>query len=125
MKTVSIICANKGGVAKSGLAYLLSLKATDENFLMVDACSASNTTSRQCKHLGTHRTESLSLLNQDGVLVRDSLITYLESIADPSVPFSRVIIDMGSGESDSLPFLLNEYPLLDLCEMLSIKIRVV
>jgi hypothetical protein len=54
--------------------------------------------------LGEDRTETLSLLNDKEVLVRDKFIAYLESLVD--TPFNDIYFDFGAPESEQLPALI-------------------
>ena len=107
MKQLHFIVQAKGGVGKSMLTYLLGLaRDNDKNqSLFVDVDSSTQTSTRQLKFLGENRTETLSLLNSNEALVRDNLVTYLESLID--VPFHNIYFDLGSPESEQLPALNN------------------
>jgi len=105
MKQLHFIIQAKGGVGKSLLTYLLALTQQDSpGSLFVDVDSSTQTSTRQLHFLGDSRTESLSLLNDKEVLVRDNLISYLESLAES--PFETIYFDFGAPESEQLPALL-------------------
>lgn len=105
MKELHFILQSKGGVGKSLLAYLLGLaNQHSEQTLFVDVDSSTETSTRQLKFLGEARMETLSLLNEKEVLVRDNLISYLESLSDS--PFQRIYFDFGAPESEQVPALL-------------------
>ena len=105
MKQLHFVVQAKGGVGKSLLTYLLGLSNhSNEDALFVDVDSSTQTSSRQLKFLGEHRTETLSLLNDKEVLVRDKFIAYLESLAD--TPFQNIYFDFGAPESEQFPALI-------------------
>lgn len=117
-KKILIICQAKGGVGKSILSYLTALSMyEDDNCLFVDCDSSTQTSTRQLKFLGEDRTETISLLDSEGILIRDKLISYLESIKD--TPFHTVVFDLGAPESEQLPALFqHDVPLQELAEEL-------
>ena len=122
MKNLHFIVQAKGGVGKSMLTYLLGLaRDNDKNqSLFVDVDSSTQTSTRQLKFLGENRTETLSLLNEKEVLVRDNLVTYLESIVD--VPFNNIYFDCGAPESEQIPALIErDLPLKEFMEELGFK----
>lgn len=105
MKQLHFIIQAKGGVGKSLLTYLFALtQQNNSGSLFVDVDSSTETSTRQLHFLGDSRTESLSLLNDKEVLVRDNLISYLESLAES--PFETIYFDFGAPESEQLPALL-------------------
>jgi cellulose biosynthesis protein BcsQ len=105
MKEINFILQAKGGVGKSLLTYLLGMaEHNNEQSLFVDLDSSTGTSSRQLKFLGELRTEMVSLLNEKEVLVRDNLVSYLESLAES--PFNRIYFDFGAPESEQLPALI-------------------
>ena len=105
MKQLHFIVQAKGGVGKSLLTYLFGLtKQQDEPSLFVDVDSSTQTSTRQLTFLGEDRTETLSLLNDKEVLVRDKFIAYLESLVD--TPFNDIYFDFGAPESEQLPALI-------------------
>jgi hypothetical protein len=105
MKELNFILQAKGGVGKSLLTYLLGIANQNcDKSLFVDLDSSTGTSSRQLKFLGGSRTEAVSLLNEKEVLVRDNLVSYIESLVD--APFERVYFDLGAPESEQFPALL-------------------
>jgi cellulose biosynthesis protein BcsQ len=105
MKELNFILQAKGGVGKSLLTYLLGIaKQNCNKSLFVDLDSSTGTSSRQLKFLGESRTETVSLLNEKEVLVRDNLVSYIESLVD--TPFDKVYFDLGAPESEQFPALL-------------------
>ena len=118
MKQLHFIVQAKGGVGKSMLTYLLALaKENDAQSLFVDVDSSTQTSTRQLKFLGEDRMETLSLLNEKEVLVRDNFVTYLESIVD--VPFKSIYFDCGAPESEQIPALIErDLPLKEFMEEL-------
>ncbi|MCF2489685.1 hypothetical protein [Dyadobacter sp. CY347] len=105
MKELNFILQAKGGVGKSLLTYLLGIaKQNCNKSLFVDLDSSTGTSSRQLKFLGESRTETVSLLNEKEVLVRDNLVSYIESLVD--TPFEKVYFDLGAPESEQFPALL-------------------
>jgi hypothetical protein len=105
MKQLNFIVQAKGGVGKSLLTYLFGLtKQSDELNLFVDVDSSTKTSTRQLTYLGEDRTETLSLLNEKEVLVRDKFITYLESLTETS--FKNIYFDFGAPESEQFPALI-------------------
>lgn len=121
MKQLHFIVQSKGGVGKSMLTYLLGLsKENDVHSLFVDVDSSTQTSTRQLKFLGENRTETLSLLNSKEVLVRDNLVTYLESLVD--VPFHNIYFDFGAPESEQLPALIErDLPIKEFMDELGFK----
>jgi cellulose biosynthesis protein BcsQ len=122
MKQLNFIVQAKGGVGKSLLSYLVATaQDSDESTLFVDADSSTKTSSRQLKFLGENRTESLSLLNEKDVLVRDNLISYLESLIDS--PFQKIYFDFGAPESEQLPSLIErDLPFKEFTNELNFKV---
>ena len=118
MKQLHFIVQAKGGVGKSMLTYLLALaKENDAQSLFVDVDSSTQTSTRQLKFLGENRMETLSLLNEKEVLVRDNLVSYLESIVN--LPFNNVYFDFGAPESEQVPALIDrDLPLKEFMEEL-------
>lgn len=105
MKNLHFIVQAKGGVGKSLFTYLLGLKnQQNDDSLFVDVDSSTQTSTRQLKFLGENRTETLSLLNEKDVLVRDKFIAYLESLVD--APFKDIYFDFGAPESEQFPALI-------------------
>lgn len=121
MKQLHFIVQSKGGVGKSMLTYLFGLAKSDDNnqSLFVDVDSSTQTSTRQLKFLGENRMETLSLLNEKEVLVRDNLVTYLESMVH--VPFNNIYFDFGAPESEQLPALIErDLPLQEFMEELGL-----
>ena len=119
MKQLHFIVQAKGGVGKSMLTYLLGLAKDDDKnqSLFVDVDSSTQTSTRQLKFLGENRMETLSLLNDKEVLVRDNLVSYLESIVN--LPFNNVFFDFGAPESEQVPALIDrDLPLKEFMEEL-------
>ncbi len=118
MKQLHFIIQAKGGVGKSLLTYLFALtQQNNSGSLFVDVDSSTETSTRQLHFLGDSRTESLSLLNDKEVLVRDNLISYLESLAES--PFETIYFDFGAPESEQLPALLErDVPFLEFLDEL-------
>lgn len=105
MKELNFILQAKGGVGKSLLTYLLGIaKQNCNKSLFVDLDSSTGTSSRQLKFLGESRTETVSLLNEKEVLVRDNLVSYIESLVDTA--FDKIYFDLGAPESEQFPALL-------------------
>ncbi|MHA4737086.1 P-loop NTPase family protein [Dyadobacter sp. MSC1_007] len=121
MKQLNFILQAKGGVGKSLLTYLLAVaEQNSEKSLFVDLDSSTGTSTRQLRFLGDLRTEAVSLLNEKQVLVRDSLISYLESLAE--TPFDRIYFDLGAPESEQLPALIErDIPFKDFVDELGCK----
>ena len=121
MKQLNFILQAKGGVGKSLLTYLLAIaEQNSEKSLFVDLDSSTGTSTRQLRFLGDLRTEAVSLLNEKQVLVRDSLISYLESLAE--TPFDRIYFDLGAPESEQLPALIErDIPFKDFVDELGCK----
>ena len=122
MKQLHFIVQAKGGVGKSMLTYLLGLAKDDDKnqSLFVDVDSSTQTSTRQLKFLGENRMETLSLLNDKEVLVRDNLVSYLESIVN--LHFNNVFFDFGAPESEQVPALIDrDLPLKEFMEELEFK----
>jgi hypothetical protein len=105
MKKLNFIVQAKGGVGKSLLVYLIGLsEENNENSFFVDVDASTKTSCKQLQFLGENRFESLSILNNQEYLMRDILISYLESIA--SSKFDEYYFDFGAPESEQLPALI-------------------
>lgn len=105
MKQVHFILQSKGGVGKSLLTALIGQKKRQkENILFVDLDSSTKSTMRQLRFLGSGRIEDVSLLNEKDVLIRDNLISYLESLTESS--FEEIYLDFGAPESEQFPSLV-------------------
>jgi hypothetical protein len=118
---VEIICQSKGGVGKSFYTYFRALSVPDENSLFIDVDSSTRTSSRQLKLLGPDRLEGLSLLNNKEVIVRDTFIGYLEGISKTT--FRVLYFDFGAAESQQLPALFRDIPMLELCIELGLEVK--
>jgi hypothetical protein len=118
---VEIIVQSKGGVGKSFYTYFRALSVPNENSLFIDVDSSTNTSSRQLKLIGPDRLETLSLLNKKDVIVRDTFIGYLEDISKTN--FSILYFDFGAAESQQLPALFREIPMLELCNELRLEVK--
>ena len=121
MKQLNFIVQAKGGVGKSLLSYLMAVsQESDASILFVDMDSSTRTSTRQLKFLGENRSESLSLLNDKEALVRDNLISYLESLVE--TPFKKIYFDLGAPESEQLPALIErDLPFKDFLDELGFE----
>lgn len=105
MKRVNLIIQSKGGVGKSLLSTLIGLKRMgSETTAFVDLDSSTQSSLRQLAFLDPARLETVSLLNEKQVLVRDNLISYLESLSE--APFDEIFFDFGAPESEQFPALI-------------------
>ena len=122
-KELNFVLQAKGGVGKSLLTYLLGLaKQTQDSTLFVDVDNSTKTSTRQLICLGETRTETLSLLNEKEVLVRDMLVSYLESLVH--LPFQQVYFDFGAPESEQFPALLErDLPFKEFADVLNFKVK--
>jgi len=123
MTQTHFILQSKGGVGKSTLASTIALKLHDkESVGFVDMDSSTKSSMRQLKFLGTNRLEAVSLLNDKEVLVRDNLISYLESLAD--TPFDQIFFDFGAPESEQFPALIErDLPFEEFMDMLQLEVH--
>lgn len=120
MKRINLIISSKGGVGKSLLSTLFGLKRMGSvTTAFVDLDSSTRSSMRQLAFLDPARLEAVSLLNEKQVLVRDNLISYLESLSQ--APFDEIFFDFGAPESEQFPALIErDLPFeefLDLLEM--------
>lgn len=115
-----ILCA-KGGVGKSILSYLFAIaKEKEAECLFIDTDNSTQTSKKQLRFLGNDRVELLSLLNNNEVLVRDNLVSYLESLVDS--PFTQFYFDLGSPESEQMPaFIERDLPLKEFLDELGFE----
>ena len=115
-----ILCA-KGGVGKSILSYLFAVsKELEAMSLFIDTDNSTKTSNKQLKFLGENRLELLSLLNENEVLVRDNLVSYLESLKDSE--FEEFYFDFGSPESEQMPaFIERDIPLKEFLDELGFE----
>lgn len=105
MKKMHLILQAKGGVGKSLLTYLFALtKAHKPDTLFVDVDSSTKTSTRQLVFLRENQLESISLLNNHEMLVRDIFIKYLESVSQTN--FKEIFFDFGAPESEQFPALM-------------------
>jgi hypothetical protein len=95
----------KGGVGKSFFTYLRALAERDRSSLFVDVDHSTKTSTRQLKFLGAARMESVSLVGQRDMIVRDIFVGYIESLA--SAPFDEIFMDFGAPESEQFPSLIS------------------
>ncbi|KAA6437097.1 hypothetical protein FEM33_20275 [Dyadobacter flavalbus] len=123
MKQVHFIMQSKGGVGKSLLAALIGLKSQNsESTAFVDLDCSTKSSMRQLKFLGGNRLEAVSLLNEKEVLVRDNLVSYLESLVN--TPFEEIIFDFGAPESEQFPALIErDLPFEEFMDMLQMKVN--
>jgi len=77
----------KGGVGESFFTYLRALAEFDRSSLFVDVDHSTKTSTRQLKFLGAARMESVSLVGQRDMIVRDIFVGYIESLT--SAPFDE------------------------------------
>jgi hypothetical protein len=121
MKKLNFIIQAKGGVGKSLLTYLIAqTKVNDPKCIFVDVDASTKTSSNQILFLGNERFESLSLLNSQEHLMRDHLISYLESIS--ASPYDEYYFDFGALESEQFPALiLRDLPFKEFLEELDFE----
>lgn len=114
-RTMNYILSAKGGVGKSVLTYEWAVNYSSKNIgnvLFVDLDNSTNTSTKQLKFLEENQLETISLLNEKEVLVRDNLVSYLESLAESS--FDEIVFDLGSPESEQIPALIErDLPFLE------------
>lgn len=123
MKQVHLIMQSKGGVGKSLLTALIGLqRQNSESTAFVDLDCSTQSSMRQLKFLDKNRLEAISLLNEKDVLVRDNLISYLESLID--TPFEEIIFDFGAPESEQFPALVErDLPFEEFMDMLQLEVH--
>jgi hypothetical protein len=106
-RTINYIVSAKGGVGKSILSYEWAVYSTHKNrndILFVDLDNSTQTSTKQLKFLGENQLETISLLNEKEVLVRDNLVSYLESLSAST--FEEIVFDLGNPESEQMPALI-------------------
>src|SRR5215217_4266241 len=84
----NLILQAKGGVGKSLHTYLRALSEKDKTSLFVDLDSSTQTSTRQLAFLGDERLETISLIDNRDMLVRDLFIGYIESLMQ--TPFDEI-----------------------------------
>ena len=105
MKTFHFIAQSKGGVGKSLLMYLFALKyGHHDGILFVDLDSSTESSKNQLSFISADNFDMVSLSDDKEALVRDQLISYLETISVSR--FEQVYFDMGAPESAQLPALI-------------------
>lgn len=122
MKNLHFIVQAKGGVGKSILMYLFALKHyQDPKCLFIDVDASTQTSTRQLKFVHQDQSDVASLLDEKGLLIRDNLLAYLQSIAKED--FEEAYFDFGAPESEQLPALIEyDIPLKDFAEGLGFEI---
>lgn len=117
-RKLNFILSSKGGVGKSILTYLFAIASeTVPETLFIDVDNSTETSRKQLKFLDKERFEALSLLNSNEVLVRDNLVSYLESLS--GAPFNEFYFDLGSPESEQMPaFIERDIPLKEFLDSL-------
>ncbi|MCE7066676.1 hypothetical protein [Dyadobacter sp. CY326] len=101
----NLILQAKGGVGKSLHTYLRALSEKDKTSLFVDLDSSTQTSTRQLAFLGDERLETISLIDNRDMLVRDLFIGYIESLMQ--TPFDEIFMDFGAPESEQFPALVS------------------
>ncbi|WP_414617644.1 hypothetical protein [Dyadobacter sp. 32] len=101
----NLILQAKGGVGKSLHTYLRALAEKDKISLFVDLDSSTQTSTRQLAFLGDERVETISLIDNREMLVRDIFIGYIESLMQ--APFDEFFMDFGAPESEQFPALVS------------------
>lgn len=119
MKTINIVLQSKGGSGKSTYTALVALKyATDNSVAFIDLDNSTRSSMRQLKHLGENRLEFASLANEKDMLIRDNLVSYLESLVD--APFEQIFFDTSAGISQEFPaFIEHDLPFEEFLGMLN------
>ena len=122
MKNLHFIVQAKGGVGKSILMYLFALKHyKDPKCLFIDVDASTQTSTRQLKFVHQDQSDVASLLDEKGLLIRDNLLAYLQSLAKEN--FEEAYFDFGAPESEQLPALIEyDIPLKDFAEGLDFEI---
>lgn len=122
---LNLICQAKGGSGKTFLATLIAhvyAQKNDKNVLFVDMDSSTNSLSKNIAGLiREENKEKVSLLNTKQVLVRDLLISYIESLSD--LHFTKIYADMGAPESEQLPSIFNDLNFAEFCDELKINVK--
>ena len=120
-RIIEFTLQSKGGVGKSFHTYCRALSVPNEHSLFVDVDSSTQTSTRQLKFLGSERLETISLLDNRDVLVRDKFLGYMESLAES--PFERIFMDFGAPESEQIPALIQrDIPFREFCDELGIEV---
>jgi hypothetical protein len=120
-RIIEFTLQSKGGVGKSFHTYFRALSVPDEHSLFVDVDSSTQTSTRQLKFLGADRLETISLLDNRDVLVRDTFLGYMESLSESS--FEKIYMDFGAPESEQIPALIQrDIPFREFCEELGFEI---
>jgi hypothetical protein len=121
MKNLHFIIQSKGGVGKSCLSYLIALlEESNQKSLFIDIDSSTKTSTRQLQFLDDSRLETISLLDDRGVLIRDRLVSILEDLTDS--PFTDIYFDFGAPESEQFPALIERDLLFkEFCDELDYK----
>ncbi|WP_439584298.1 hypothetical protein [Dyadobacter bucti] len=120
-RIIEFTLQSKGGVGKSFHTYFRALSVPDEHSLFVDVDSSTQTSTRQLKFLGADRLETISLLDNRDVLVRDTFLGYMESLAESS--FEKIYMDFGAPESEQIPALIHrDIPFKEFCDELCFEV---
>ncbi len=120
-RIIEFTLQSKGGVGKSFHTYCRALSVPDEHSLFVDVDSSTQTSTRQLKFLGAERLETISLLDNRDVLVRDTFLGYMESLSESA--FERIYMDFGAPESEQIPALIQrDIPFREFCDELGFDI---
>lgn len=101
----NLILQAKGGVGKSLHTYLRALSEKDKTSLFVDLDSSTQTSTRQLAFLGEDRLETVSLIDNRDMLVRDIFVGYIESLME--APYNEIYFDFGAPESEQFPALIS------------------
>ena len=106
---IQLLIQSKGGVGKSFLTYLISLKhENDETTYFADCDASVKTTTHQLKFLHgrePNRAGSLNLLDNRKMLDRQLLFENLQEISE--LNRANTFIDFGASESEQLPALIS------------------
>jgi len=115
---------SKGGSGKSFYTYFRALASSNDDSIFLDVDSSTNTSSRQLKFLESDRLEAVSLVDSKGVLIRDTFLGYMESVADSNMDATtKIIADLGSAESDQLVSMLEfDISFREFCDELGFKV---
>jgi cellulose biosynthesis protein BcsQ len=122
MKKLHFIIQAKGGVGKSLLMYLFALKHHKRSeCLFVDLDASTHTAKRQLTFVDQEQFDSVSLMDEKGLLVRDNLINYLQSASESE--FEEIYFDFGAPESEQLPSLMEyDIPFKTFAELLDYEV---